>query len=789
MQVTTTDVKRDPGSGSTGVVTIQKITTAKQFEAITSLSFRRDLVPDTDDAIQLAANIQWALHENKLPTAQPLMLGNVRFTTVPSIPCLTVIPPDFTMGENCEIASGFVVYTKGSLKKVSDADPKNCAAIQLSDYATLTSGNLFPTQEEMIKSMFSKQVEDYEQLLDSSNLSQKIDAWRNLGDLYSTSPFVQSRYAKKDNEKAFHYYKLAADKGDPVSSFIIGVMYLEGNAELPNSKDPIQSRYEKAIAYLTNANQPGGPQESAEMLKTASSKHTVHLLKKNTEDPPSLFLLGEFYYLGQHGVAQNKQTAAQYYEQASRLGSSLASYKLGQMQLTGDGVKPDYQCAAAYLFRAEDQGFDRAEILTLIKNSDVLDLYQLKRYLDYKIQILKDDQYLTSLDWGIPIDPTLDNEKKFSTAMLFLKGDGVMCRKTVALDLLRNLANQKYYPATYQLSQIYLSGKYVPFISVDQREGAIQLYTAACQGHPLAANDLLLLSIKELPFDQSKYHEEAFDKTGVSGRWAFDRAAEFMNKDKLIEDGLKHMNGSDNVTLNEDLAANYFRAAVKYKTINVVLRALKDKPHAQYLLGRAYWNIHDETQDHEKLYGWNNYETVIKHLNVCVQSAILCYQTAANNDNAKAQYTLYRIYGHPNGQEPSKAILSATEKHDSRLYYSKKYVAEADPKLAQKYFDKAVAQQHMKAMFEWGEKLMGQAKGIFWISDDDKYRQALSWYQQAADEGYAVAAYHYAMELKAAKNEERAWTYFGKAAKLGHEPSIKILKNRPDNIGKKLDDL
>ncbi|GBC09615.1 hypothetical protein RclHR1_00900001 [Rhizophagus clarus] len=65
---------------------------------------------------------------------------------------------------------------------------------------------------------------------------------------------------------------------------------------------------------------------------------------QNDSDSNSIFLLGNFNYLG-IGTQINKENAFKLYEKAANLGNSIAQYNLAQMYKTGEGVNIDYEKA------------------------------------------------------------------------------------------------------------------------------------------------------------------------------------------------------------------------------------------------------------------------------------------------------------------------------------------------------------------------------------------------------------------------------------------------------------
>ncbi len=72
--------------------------------------------------------------------------------------------------------------------------------------------------------------------------------------------------------------------------------------------------------------------------------------------------LGAMYYLG-HGVGQNNQEAAQWFQSAAKQGNAKAQFNLGGMYSEGKGVSMNYVFAHVWVTRAAEQDFPRAVTL------------------------------------------------------------------------------------------------------------------------------------------------------------------------------------------------------------------------------------------------------------------------------------------------------------------------------------------------------------------------------------------------------------------------------------------
>jgi len=166
----------------------------------------------------------------------------------------------------------------------------------------------------------------------------------NLGVLYATDKELPDEYPMMENgeiyfqvsnkqtptnaEKAFKWYKMAAEQGHASAQLNLGVMYNQGVG--------VKQNYTEAAKWYQKAADSG------------NAKAQLNL--------------GILYDLGR-GVKKDLVKAADYYEKAAKQGMRDAQYNLGIIYYNGEEDKePDYIKSYAWLALAKEQGSELAAI-------------------------------------------------------------------------------------------------------------------------------------------------------------------------------------------------------------------------------------------------------------------------------------------------------------------------------------------------------------------------------------------------------------------------------------------
>uniref|UniRef100_A0A672JWI7 Protein sel-1 homolog 1-like n=1 Tax=Sinocyclocheilus grahami TaxID=75366 RepID=A0A672JWI7_SINGR len=114
---------------------------------------------------------------------------------------------------------------------------------------------------------------------------------------------TRSEYVSQNNDTALHYFKKAADLGNPVGQSGLGMAYLYGRG--------VPVNYDLALKYFQKAAEQGWVDGQLQ--------------------------LGTMYYNG-IGVKRDYKQALKFFNLASQAGHILAFYNLAQMHATGTGV-------------------------------------------------------------------------------------------------------------------------------------------------------------------------------------------------------------------------------------------------------------------------------------------------------------------------------------------------------------------------------------------------------------------------------------------------------------------
>lgn len=166
----------------------------------------------------------------------------------------------------------------------------------------------------------------------------------NLGVLFSSDDELPDEYPAMENgeiyfeisngnttsndEKAFKWYKMAAEQGHVSAQLNLGVMYHQGVG--------IKQDYTEAVKWYNKA------------ANNSNSKAQLNL--------------GILYDMGK-GVEKDAIKAAAFYEKAARKGMRDAQYNLGIIYYNGEGgIELDYIKSYAWLALAEEQGSELATI-------------------------------------------------------------------------------------------------------------------------------------------------------------------------------------------------------------------------------------------------------------------------------------------------------------------------------------------------------------------------------------------------------------------------------------------
>ena len=251
-------------------------------------------------------------------------------------------------------------------EQISDSDKKS----KISEFFSFLNIPFFRSkdtakQPELIPGKNEPQ-ENYEQRLVKMAESGDVDACLTLAYVYL---FGESG-VEKDEQKAFRYYSIAAEKNDVIALNNLGSLYYSGIGTKKNIAEATRlfekatqlGNYESgvnlAFIYLTQNS-----------TLDASQRSTIVRLFNQAAEADNItaqYMMGMIYYKG-YAIAQNKIKAFNYMQQAAR-GYDEAQYKLAQMYINAEGTTRNYRKGIENYIKAAKQG----NIKAMIKLADTL---------------------------------------------------------------------------------------------------------------------------------------------------------------------------------------------------------------------------------------------------------------------------------------------------------------------------------------------------------------------------------------------------------------------------------
>ena len=174
------------------------------------------------------------------------------------------------------------------------------------------------------------------------------------------SEYMESSLAtgREREEDMIKYYLNSADMGNPDAANAIGQLLTWGAKGLPQD-------YEKAFHYFKLAAEQGNAEAVAQLghmyangLGVEPSNETaIDLFEQamKEKNPLAFYGMGYMYQSG-FGVEQKFSTAFDLFKKAAELGSADAQFHLGAMYIAGLGVKRDYRKAFTHFNLAGYQG-------------------------------------------------------------------------------------------------------------------------------------------------------------------------------------------------------------------------------------------------------------------------------------------------------------------------------------------------------------------------------------------------------------------------------------------------
>ena len=258
------------------------------------------------------------------------------------------------------------------------------------------------------------------------------DAQNAVGFAYENGDGV-----KKDLKKAFQYYKLSADQGYDVAQNNLGDAYSNGEG--------IEKDYKRAFGYYK-----------------LSADQGYDIAQSN---------LGLAYYKGV-GVVKDYKEAFEYFKLAADQGYDVAQNNLGLTYSNGEGVEKDYKKSFHYFKLAADQGNYEAQ-------NNLGSAYYSGKGIekDYKKAF---DYFKLAADHGHYIAQS-------NIGGAYYYGEGVKKNYKKAFDYYQLAADQGYYVAQNNLGLAYSNGEGV---EKNYKKAFYYFKLSADQGYGDAQNNI-----------------------------------------------------------------------------------------------------------------------------------------------------------------------------------------------------------------------------------------------------------------------------------------------------------
>lgn len=283
------------------------------------------------------------------------------------------------------------------------------------------------------------------------------DAYRWLAMCYENAwgTSKNKKYAKEWSERAFQKYREYAEAGAPDGMFWLGECYCSGFG--------VERDYDAAVRWFRKAAEKG---EKAALCSLGVCYYNGWSVDKNGAEAikyfrqaaelgwvPATTWLGECYW-NSVGVEQDRDEALRLFGDAAEQGDSAATTRLGWYYFNGEGGEPDYDKAVEFFSRAVELnnpaghwglGHCYYTGVGVGGGPDYDEAFKL---------------FSRAVDLGCV-------EAKVDLAECYIAGNGVTQDPVIAIQLLRDAAEQNSARAYYNLGYAYLHGECV---EKDQKE-------------------------------------------------------------------------------------------------------------------------------------------------------------------------------------------------------------------------------------------------------------------------------------------------------------------------------
>ncbi|GES72661.1 kinase-like domain-containing protein [Rhizophagus clarus] len=669
------------------------------------------------------------------------------------------------------------------------------------------SGNIIA--KDILKDSGSIIIKDI--LKDNEINSHKILISKRLsqfGLYYLGKLFIRIRY-----DKAFNFFKKAAEFGNKVALHNLGCCYRDGIGTKKNERSAFESFKKSADqGYIDGIFRLGycydkGIGTSIDKAK-AFELYGIAAKKGNLKAQNNL---GHLYEKGE-GTEKDLNKAIRWYKKAADNGNRLSQYNLGICYENEIGVEKSDDKAFEYYKKSAK--YRRLYTLTIFYGSeiniekDIIKAFESykkvakQKYIDaqYKVAYFYDKGIGTKTDKKeafelfkklakkgnkfaqIKLGTLYEKEKKFKEAIYWYNeaseneialynlgrcyeyGMGVDKNDKLAFEYYQKSAEQGHIDGKFRLGNCFDKGIGTQINKIK----AFELYKeVAGEGNKFAQNILGYFYEKG----------EGTKKNVKEAIFWYRKAADNGNEIAQYNLGIFYENGIG-IEINENKAFKYYNKSAEQGYLN-----------AKYKVAECYYK--GIGTDVNKEAALELYKETARKGNKSAQislgllyeienngeMAFFWYNEAANNGSEVALYNLGKCYEHGIGVKKDEVkAFGYYKKSDERGYLDAKYkVAECYNKKIGTDINKNEALKLYKETAEKGNKFAQNSLGFLYENGDGiekNEEMAFFWYEKAANNGSEVALYNlgrcYEHGIGVIRDEAKAFKFYKKSAEYGY---------------------
>jgi uncharacterized protein len=378
----------------------------------------------------------------------------------------------------------------------------------------------------LVQSRSPEQAEAGIRLIRNSAENGSVQAMLNLGSLYE-----RGKYVRKNYNKAFHWFQMAADMGNAVGQLQLGACYHYGLGTTPDLR-------KAAMNYRLSAGQTNfvAMKSLGYMLMNGygvekdpqEAKYWFTRAANEGNNPRAMYNLG---ILCSQNLTDTNATveAFQWYQKSAKLGDDLGCFQLASCYLRGLGVETNVYSYRYWLLKAAFLGDTEAQYFTgqsyrtgdglptNMENSLVwyrkaaaknhpgalydLALHYLADKTNHVSKVLADASMLKAAQLG-------HREAQFQCALTFFKDANATGSFETGKTWLNTAGENGWARAEFFLYQLYYNGiapdTNCPAYPKDRTEAIKWLRRAAEHGHLRAQSILAVKLLQGVEVEQDK---------------------------------------------------------------------------------------------------------------------------------------------------------------------------------------------------------------------------------------------------------------------------------------------